>query len=90
MQDYRAAVDKGDQAALDAWARAHPGGVKGDNGVTHRPETKLNKRAAVVNRMGRRQRSRFQNDVYETSGRALDTQGRRHETVVSVGDMRLL
>ena len=69
MQDYRAAVGSGDQAALDAWARAHPGGVKDDNGVTHRPETKLNKRAAVVNRMGRRQRSRFQNDVYGTSGR---------------------
>ena len=69
MQDNRAAVDKGDQVALDAWARAHPGGVKDDNGVTHRPETKLNKRAAVVNRMGRRQRSRFQNDVYGTSGR---------------------
>jgi len=69
MQDYRAAVDKGDQGALDAWSRAHPGGVKDDNGVTHRPETKLNKRAAVVNRVGRRQRSRFQNDVYGTSGR---------------------
>lgn len=69
MQDYRAAVDKGNQAALDAWAKSHPGRVEDDNGVMHRPETNFNKRAAIVNRMGLRQRSRFQNDVYGTSGR---------------------
>jgi hypothetical protein len=69
MQDYRAAVDRDDQPALDAWARAHPGGVKDDSGVAHKPETSLSKRAAVLNRMGPRQRNRFQNDVFSTSGR---------------------
>jgi hypothetical protein len=49
MQDYRAAWSPegglgsrgGSQAELDAWLKAHPGGVIGDDGETYFPETDL-------------------------------------------------
>jgi hypothetical protein len=49
MQDYRAAWSPedglgsrgGSQAELDAWLKAHPRGVTGDDGVAYFPETDL-------------------------------------------------
>jgi hypothetical protein len=71
MQDYRAAWSPeggvgnggGSQAELDAWLKAHPSGVTGDDGVAYFPETDFKSIRARVNRMSARQRKSFAADV---------------------------
>jgi hypothetical protein len=71
MQDYRAAWSPdgglgshgGSQAELDAWLKAHPGGVIGDDGETYFPETDLKAIRARINRMPPRERKGFAADV---------------------------
>ena len=71
MQDYRAAWSPegalgsrgGSQAELDAWLKAHPRGVTGDDGSTHFPETDLKTIHARIKRMSARERKSFAADV---------------------------
>ena len=71
MQDYRAAWSPegglgsrgGSQAELDAWIKAHPSGVTGDDGATYFPETDLNMIQARIKRMSPRERKSFAADV---------------------------
>jgi hypothetical protein len=67
MQDYREAWSPygglGSQAELDAWLKAHPGGVIGDNRETYFPETDLKSIRARINRMPPRERKSFAADV---------------------------
>ena len=53
----------GSQAELDAWLKAHPRGVTGDDGVTYFPETDLKALRARIKRMPARQRKSFAADV---------------------------
>ena len=77
MQDYRAAWSPdgglgnrgGSQAELDAWLKAHPRGVVGDDGLTYFPETDLKAIHARIKRMPARERKSFAADVrYVTEG----------------------
>jgi hypothetical protein len=67
MQDYREASSPynglGSQAELDAWLKAHPGGVIGEDGETYFPETVLKAIRARINRMSPRERKNFAADV---------------------------
>ena len=71
MQDYRTAWSPegglenrgGSQAELDAWLKAHPAGVIGDDGETYFPETDLKAIRARINRMPPRERKSFAADV---------------------------
>jgi hypothetical protein len=67
MQDYREAWSPygglGSQADLDAWLKANPGGVIGDDGETYFPETDLKAIRARINRMPPRARKNFAADV---------------------------
>jgi hypothetical protein len=71
MQDYRAAWSPegglgsggGSQAELDAWLKAHPRGVVGDDGATYFPETDLKAIHARIKRMPARERKSFAADV---------------------------
>ncbi len=64
MQDYRSAVSDRSQAELDAWEKAHLAGVTDDGGQVHYPETQLHRIDAVLRRMGKRQRARFQQQQF--------------------------
>jgi len=67
MQDYREAWSPngglGSQAELDAWLKAHPGGVIGDDGQTYFLETDLKAIRARINRMPPRERKNFAADI---------------------------
>ncbi len=71
MQDYRSAWSPddglgsrgGSQAELDAWLKAHPSGVVGDDGETYFPETDLKAIHARIKRMPARERKSFAADV---------------------------
>ena len=71
MQDYRSAWSPegglgsrgGSQAELDAWLKAHPSGVVGDDGVAYFPETDLQRIHARIKRMPARERKSFAADV---------------------------
>jgi hypothetical protein len=70
MQDYRAAWSpegglgsRGSQAELDAWLKAHPSGVVGDDGATYFPETDVKAIHARIKRMPARERKSFAADV---------------------------
>jgi hypothetical protein len=71
MQDYRAAWSPdgglgsrgGSQAELEAWLKAHPRGVIGDDGLTYFPETDLKAIHARIKRMPTRERKSFAADV---------------------------
>jgi hypothetical protein len=71
MQDYRAAWSpegglgsgSGSQAGLDAWLKAHPRGIIGDDGLTYFPETDLKAIHARIKRMPTRERKSFAADV---------------------------
>jgi hypothetical protein len=68
MQDYRAALSDRNQTQLNAWAKAHPEGVKDDAGQSHYPETRLTRIDSTLRRMGKRQRTRFhQQQFYATA-----------------------
>ena len=59
MQDYRTAFESNMQTAMDAWAKAHPGGVMGANGQAYFPETDLKAIKARLQRMKPSERKRF-------------------------------
>jgi hypothetical protein len=71
MQDYRAAWSPegglgsrgASQPELDAWLKAHPRGVVGDDGAAYFPETDLKAIHARIKRMPTRERKSFAADV---------------------------
>ena len=67
MRDYREAWSPyrglGSQAELDAWLKAHPRGVIGDDGETYFPEADLKSIRARINRMPPRERKSFAANV---------------------------
>jgi hypothetical protein len=71
MQELRKAIDRRDQAALNAWKRRHPNGITDRYGRVHNPETSLRKRSAALKRMSPAERANFASkEHYATEDKA--------------------